>query len=208
MASATKEAPLTKSAVSGFDFAVEADERRNGDVVLQAIPGVRLRGAIDATKPIIADPKQNMREFEAMVPPEQSTGLGMLPKIPGQIIYVNPQKCSYRIVDPLRDNEALCDRIANGLRRRGENITKIVGVKTLEGTIDKDQMKTLCRELRWLVDSGDARNVGAGEVPSMEEIDKLPGDYLLNPGSRTPNMQPRLEKQYAAWIERLSQGGG
>lgn len=211
MATGTKEPPVDKSTLSGYRFGIEADERRNGDILLQSIPGARLRGAIDASKPIIAHPKQNMVDFQPTIPPDQSSGLGMLGKIPGQQIFVNPEKLTYKIVDPLCNNEEICNRIASAMKTSGINVVgdKIYGVKELKGTLDVDRMKTLCRELRWLVESGDAREIpGKGELPSLEEIDKLKGDYLLNPGERTKSMQPRYEKDLEDWVQRLARGGG
>ena len=210
MATDTKERPVEKSSLSEFTFAVEADTRRNGDILLQSIPGQRLRGALDASKPIIAHPKQNEQDFEPTVPPDQMSRLGSLGKVPGQQIFVNQAKKTYRIFDPLRDNEELCGRLAAVLKTK-QMISggKINGVKELKGSIDVDQMKTLCRELRWLVESGDAKVVpGAGDLPSFEDIDKMNGNYLLNPGARIQNSQPRYEKEYESWVQRLSQGGG
>ena len=210
MATDTKERPLEKSTLSGWTFAVEADTRRNGDILLQSIPGQRLRGAIDASKPIIAHPKQNERDFEPTIPIDQTMRLGSFPKVPGQQIFVNPAKRTYKIFDPLRDNEELCNRLVAALKTK-QMVTggKINGVKTITGKIDVDQMKTLCRELRWLVESGDAKIVpGAGDLPSFDDIDKMNGNYLLNPGARIQNSQPRYEKDYEGWVQRLSQGGG
>ena len=142
---ATAEKPLSKATLSGFEFAVEADTKRNGDILLQSIPGQRLRGAIDASKPTIASPKQNMEEFEPTIPADQAAGLGALPKLPGMQIFVNPANRTYKIVDPLYGDEALCNRLASALRTKGQlsKSDKIVGVKPQEGTLDVDRMKTL-----------------------------------------------------------------
>jgi hypothetical protein len=68
-------------------------------------------------------------------------------------------------------------------------------------------MKTLCREVLWLLEAGDVRMV-KGQQPTVEAIDELPGNYLLNPGSRVNSAQPLFEKDYPSWIERLTAAGG
>ena len=197
------------SSTATIGFVVEIDTKRNGDVVLQSIAGVRMRGAIDGSKPIIADPRQNYDDFEKTIPIDQSTGLGVLPKIPGQTIEVNPAKMTYVIVDPLKDNEELCDRISTALKTKGQIVPggKIVGVKERSGKLDIDHMKTLCRELLWLVEDNDAK-VRKGKMPSLDDIEVMKGDFLLNPGSRTQNMQPRLERDFDDWIQNLARSGG
>lgn len=211
MANATQEKPLSKASLSGFEFAVEADEKRNGDILLQSIPGQRLRGALDSSKPIIASPTQNVGEFEPTIPADQAAGLGALPKVPGMQIFVNPAELTYRIFDPLHNNETLCGRLVSALKAKNMAVPggKINGVKPLEGKLDVDRMKTLCRELRQIVEAGDGKVVpGSGELPTYAEIDSLKGNYLLNPGSRTPSMQPQYEKDFDGWRQRLAQGGG
>ena len=210
MTNATQEKARDKSTLTGFSFGLEADERRNGDILLQSIPGARLRGAIDASKPTITHPMQNMGDWEPTIPPDQSSGLGALPKIPGQQIFVNPDKLTYRIFDPLRDNEELCNRIVSAMKVRGQSVSsdRINGLKEVSGKLHVDSMKTLCRELRWLLEAGDMKTIlGTGDLPSMKEIDAMKGDYLLNPGATTKWLQPRYEKEVDSWTEQLARTG-
>ena len=68
-------------------------------------------------------------------------------------------------------------------------------------------MKSLCREVAQLIKLGHMRVV-AGAAPDEEDVDDLPGEYLLNPGSRVQTTQPRYEKDFEKWVSNLSQGGG
>jgi len=207
MPAETKEKPLDKSVLSSFDFTIEADTRRNGDILLKSIPGQRLRGAIRADKTTIASTKQNVDDFQPMVPADQVRGLSQLPNLPGQRLSVNTKDGTYRVFDPLRDDTALCERLVSGLKQRGHSVQRINGVKPLEGTLDVHSMKTLCREIRCLVESGDAKVI-QGDLPSQEDIDKMKGRYLLNAGALTDTTQPRYEDEYEEWKQNLSKVGG
>jgi hypothetical protein len=68
-------------------------------------------------------------------------------------------------------------------------------------------MKTLCREIVWLLNEGSVRVV-KGATPEMDDIDELPGKYLLNPGLRTQTTQPTFEEDYDGWVNQLTRAGG
>ena len=184
-------------------FGIEIDTPRNGDVIIQNIPGCRIRGAVDSSKPV------RNRKGDLVLPIDQVRSLGSLPHIPGQQIHVNPEKLTYTIVDPLRKNEELCKRIHTQLKTtRPMGIgDKIGGVPTKKGTLDVHRMKGLCRELIWLLDSDHAK-MAKGPQPSLEDVNDLPGNYLQNPGSQVNNMQPRYERDFEAWVARLGAMGG
>jgi len=120
-------------------------------------------------------------------------------------LYVNPTKLAYRIVDPLYGDDDLADRLKSRLDAVYETRTsvKLRGAPPQEGTLDKDRMKTLCREMTWLVRDNMAKVV-KGPLPSMEDIEELPGEFLLNPGSQIRTDQPRYEKDLEAWTDRLN----
>jgi len=84
---------------------------------------------------------------------------------------------------------------------------KIKGVDTQRGLLDVHRMKTLVREMTWLVNAGEARVI-KGSLPKIDDVENMPGHFLLNPGSRTPNTQPQFEKDFPAWVERLTAAGG
>lgn len=185
-------------------FSVEIDTPRNGDVMIQSIPGCRLRGGIDSSKPVIVS-----ISGEKGIPVDQARTMGLLPKIPGMRISVNPSKLSYKITDPLFDDEDLCEKIRKGLEAIGSvsGGGKIRGATPLSGKLDEHRMKTLCRELVWLLSSNCAKMVN-GPEPDLDDISELPGKFLLNPGSQVHNSQPQFEEDFSKWVDRLSRSGG
>lgn len=201
MAETAQKAPKLISSVS--PWGIEADHPRNCDLLIQCVPGVRLRSMI-TTKPIYNPQTGNM-----IVPPNQASFLAQFPRIPGMQLHVNPAKLKVKVYDPLVDDPELCDKIKRAMEQatHTSNNAKIKGVPTREETVDEHMMKSLVREMKWLVDAGDARVV-QGSLPDMEEIDELPGNYLLNPGSRVFNTQPRFEKDFNDWVEQLTKAGG
>ncbi len=202
MPTATAE-PKTKTVVT--PFVVEADVPNNGDLLLQSILGCRLRSAIDPSRTVT-----DTATGREMIPKDPSRHLGMLPSVPGMRLHVNPAKLTYTITDPLHDDEGMCEaiRLALNADERPVRSQKITGVPPQDGTLDEHRMKTLCRELIWLLDSNHAKIVGGGSQPRKADVDRLPGHYLLNPGSLVHNLQPRFEKDWPAYIERLSVSGG
>jgi len=196
--------PTAEEKTRVASFGVEIDTPRNGDVVLNSIPGCRLRGAIAASKPGFAK-----RDGDTpTIPRDQATHLGALPPIPGMQLHVNPAKCAYTIIDPLYEDDELCRRIQSAMRANERPISgEIRGVPPQKGELDVHRMKTLCRELHQLVETSYAKVV-KGVLPSMEEIEDLPGKFLLNPGSVIPNSQPLFEEDMEAWVANLHKGGG
>lgn len=198
-----KEAPVTDGGMIVAPFGIEADHPRNCDLLIQSIPNCRLRSAIDGSKPV-----RDAKTGELKVPRDQAINMGDFPKTPGMQLHVDPQSCTYVIIDPLASNEQMRDRVAAWMKQhtayRGG---KIKVDDKLEGTLDKHRMKTLCREMFNLVKDGEAKHV-RGPMPDMQDIEALPGNFLLNPGSRTQNMQPQFEKDFEAWVDRLAGQGG
>jgi hypothetical protein len=68
-------------------------------------------------------------------------------------------------------------------------------------------MKTLCREIVWLLKEKHVKMVSGPEI-SLEDVDELPGKFLLNPGSRVPNTQPHFEEDVPEYINNLRKTGG
>jgi hypothetical protein len=194
--------------VSVAPFTVEADHPRNCDLLLQNIPGGRLRGAIRASKSV--ETKRKGKKVD-VIPKDQARHLGMLPEIPGMRVSVNPAKGVYIITDPLSDDEDLVDQINQGLladeRIHDVDVQGVQPVPDEKGKLDRHQMKTLCRELVRLKELGHIKEVDRGNVPSMKQVDKLPGKYLLNPGAQIPNGQPRYEEDLPAWVDALNRTG-
>jgi hypothetical protein len=187
-------------------FGIEYDHPRNSDGLIQAIPGLRLRGAISAGK-VARDYKTGI----SVIPIGQASFLGQLPSVPGMQLHVNPAKLAYTVIDPLEENEELCEQIRSAINRQ-ENTAihiqgRLKGVPSTSGTIDVNRMKTLVREMLWLVEANEAKVV-KGSCPTLDQIQQMPGKFLLNPGSRIFNTQPQFEEDWVAWVERLTKAGG
>lgn len=193
-----------KRAVSVQPFAIEADHPRNADLMIQSIPGCRLRGALSASKTT-----RDSKTGEEGLPKDQAISMGSLPPIPGMQLHVNPSALTYQILDPLCENEALCERIRRALSdtRPMRSNSKLQGVPPQKGKLDSHRMKTLCRELLRIVEAREAKLI-KGVMPTLDDIDDLEGYYLLNPGAIIQNLQPRYEKDFPAWVDNLGRTGG
>lgn len=204
MPTATQEAPAKEAQMSVIPpFGIEANHPRNCDLVIQAIPGLILRSAFDATKPV-----RDAKTGDLVVPKDQVINMGDFPKTPGMQLHVNSAECTYIVIDPLAKDEAMMEKVQAWVRQKTPyRSAKIKLTAVQEGKLDRHRMKTLCRELMWLVTSGEATKV-KGSIPDMQDIEQLPGHFLLNPGSRVQNTQPVYEKDFEAWIDRLANQGG
>ena len=159
-----------------------------------------MRSTIKPTKTIFA------REDGEMI--ERPTAARMIEglpaSIPGQQLLVDPAKGTYTLTVPIRDDEELCEKIRRAMSQQGIHTdNKIKGVPKKTGTLDADAMKSLCREMLWLVDAGEAI-VCDGVVPSMEDIEDLEGEFLTNACSMGDWKQPRYERDLPAWVETLN----
>ncbi len=187
--------------VSVLEFAIEADGPRNDDLMIQCIPGIKLRSAITGMRTV------KNKQGDDTIPIDQARSLADFPKTPGMRLHVDPAERTYEIIDPLYGDDELCRKVTRWLNNRmmvrtSENIS---GTAPQKGNLDHHRIKSLCREMLQLVDTGYARCV-KGVMPSLEDITELPGDFLLNPGARITNLQPRFEKDWYAWISHLRVG--
>jgi hypothetical protein len=184
-------------------FTIEADHPRNCDLLIQSIPGCRLRSIIDGARPVID------KNGDARIPVDQAKGMASFPRTPGMRVFVNPQEREVIITDPLTENEQLLERVRKAINQQTgiRNDTKIRGVDTRREKLDEHRIKTLCRELRDLLDVKHVKMV-SGPEPTREAIQQMPGKFLLNPGSTVPNTQPRFEDDYSSWLDQLVRSGG
>lgn len=182
-------------------FGIEADHPRNADLLLISLPNTRLRSAIKPTKMIFD------RENGEQITRPTSAGIidGLPSHIPGMQLTVDVPKGQYKVVDPLCDDEDMCEKIQRAMSRQGAFRTdnKVRGVSPRSGTINADQMKTLVREMCRLVDAGEAIVV-RGTKPTEEELENMAGEFLTNPINMGDYHQPRYEKDMAAWVETLN----
>lgn len=196
------EEMLVEDEVTIGPFEIEADHPRNSDLLLRCIPNARLRSTIDGTKSIV-----DSKTGERHVPTDQAIGLASFPRTPGQHLWVDPETCTWKISDPL--TPAHLSSIQRYFKARGGMVVdeKLSGVPDKKGKLDIHQMKSLCREMRWLVDAGEAKHVG-GTLPTMAQIEAMPGKFLLNPGATIRNSQPRYEEDFDEWVSQLDRTGG
>ncbi len=200
MATTAEKKKTARASVS--PFGIEIDNPRNSDVKLQSIPNGRMRTAIKGIVEVFTRKKGG--DQETMTAPASIVS-GMPSKIPGMQLFVNPEKLVFKIVDPLYDDEGLCEKIQRALKMNSDFSVadKIKGAKPREESLPKDNMKNLVREMLWLIDSGDAKVV-KGVKPDMEDIDELQGDYLTNALNPNHFTQPRYEKDMPAWVQSLN----
>jgi len=184
-------------------WAIEIDHPTNSDVILQCIPGARLRTAINPHKGVM-----NRRLGYPVVPVDQAIGLAGFPQTPGMQVHLDVDRCEYKIIDPLYNNEVLLKQVQNFMANKHhmQRIGKLNGAAPITGKLDPHQIKSLCREMWHLVQAKEAKVV-QGKMPSLNDIDGLRGHYLLNPGSIVPNTQPRYEKDLPNFVLGLNSQG-
>ena len=186
-------------------FSIEIDHPQNADMLIQAIEGIpRLRSRITASRTVI-----DSRNGEEYLPEDRSRHLGKYPEIPGMILHVNPGDCQYKITDPLTEKPDLLERIKKQLNR--ERVFRVdgdlKGVPDQKGVLDQHRMKTLIREMHSMLKIKHARLVKGAE-PKLEDINKMEGRFLANPGCIIPNGLPRYEDEMEDYVTNLSRTGG
>ena len=188
-------------------FTIEADGPRNNMLIIQCIPGCVLRSRLDPTRTV-----KDSKTGEEMMPIDQARALSALPKLPGMRLEVDPAKLTYKVSDPLQGDHKLLYQLKKRLSQSKEIPSKLAerfdGMPDEEGTLDAHSMKSLVWELWHIVDAGEAKLVRGVLPKTKDEIEKMKGKRLLNPGARVPNTQPRYVEDYEAWIENLSTRGG
>jgi hypothetical protein len=192
----------TKTLAAVLPFIFEARGQRCDDLIIQCIPGCRLRSAINGMAPVVDS------RGHARVPLDQARALAAFPATPGMQLHVDPGACTYKIVDPLHGNEKALEDISMFFREQGQFSVadRITGKPPTEGKLDVHRMKSLCRELYNIVES--KYGVFVKGIVKLADIEDLPGKFLLNPGSQVPNTQPIYEEEFPAWVENLSRSGG
>lgn len=200
MTEATATKTKTKSTVA--PFGIEADGRRNGDLLLRCLRGHRLRSRFVPTRAA-----KNPRTGEEYIPVDQARAFANWPTIPGQQLHVNPATCQWTITDPLLGDDELCEKIRRAMKRQGQAVgDRIGGVPTQKGVLDVHMMKSLCREMWHIVNTGDAKVV-KGVLPSMEDVEAMDGDFLLDPGTRMNTSRPKFEKDLPEYVRNLGRLG-
>lgn len=195
---------MTATASKVVPFAIEACDPCNCDLVLRTLDGVRLRSLLRPIKTVFSRDPQTGEMVEKSV----SANLlpGMPTNVPGMILSVNPTEGTWKVTDPLCDDEELCEKIRQAINHGGQYqvVHKLRGVPPQQGKMDKDLTKTLVREMLELVEKDCAR-LHSGVLPTREAVDAMPGDYLLFPRNPTEYAMPRYEKDLETWRQAMNQ---
>lgn len=199
MATETEE----RKSLSVSAWGMEAEHPTNSDLLIKCLANVRLRSAVRPVKEVIG-----RRHGEQITKATSADNIDGLPsRVPGMQLHVNPRTRKVRVIDPLLKEEQTLEDINTAMQEAGiPTATKLRAVPTREELLDEDQFKTLVREMVWFVEAGEAV-VARGVKPDLEEVDQLPGDYLLNPGSGSQWNMPRYEKELDEWKKNLNRLG-
>ena len=191
---------IVEEVVDVAPFTIEADHPRNSDLLIQGLENCRLRSAIKPTKEVF------VREggVQELQPAAADMVKGIPGNIPGMQLHINPEKLEWIMSDPLDGNERMLEQIKKAIdTHSGYSVAKeLKAVPLRRGSLDKHQMKTLCRELLNIVNEKQARIV-KGPKPTMEDVENLPGDFLLMSSTRNKWRQPRFEKDHERWADEL-----
>jgi len=131
-----------------------------------------------------------------------------MPEIPGLSLVINAKNKTLMIVDPLKKNRDLLDRI-NSIQAEVSSIAPAGGrafkhVEDQEFQFDDDRFKTLMIELQYFNSERCPikLEIEKGSFPTDEQIAKLAGRELFDPRSNS-RIQPKYADQYDDWQERL-----
>lgn len=200
-----------EESVAVTPFAVEARTPRNQDVMIQNLGRMRLRGAVSSSVEVY-DKQWESEDGSEEIPtrPASAKLIDGIAETPGMILYINPASREWKVVDPMYDDEKKLSRIAKAMKRALGMINvgeKLQGIAPKSGKLGPDEMKSLCKEVVCLVEASEMKVV-KGIAPSMEDVDQLPGRYLLNWSNLNQWKQPRYEDEYDNWVNRMGQISG
>jgi len=187
-------------------FSIEVCHPKNCDVFVQTL-GQKIRGRATHTNTIKRRDRDTGDVVDMPVPAKLIHGLPS--EIPGMILTVNPAELAWKIVDPLKDDPDLCRKIERAMKESESSVypnARIRGVPSKSGILSVHQMKTLCRELCSMLDAEQARIV-KGIEPDREDVDAMPGKYLLNPFNPNTMNQPQFEEDLPGWRDKLNRLG-
>mgnify|MGYP001560780249 CR=1 FL=1 len=193
----------TGDSVQVMPFGVEADDPRFRDLKLDCIAGGYLRSAISGMKGHVNN------KGDDVVPLDQVRHLAGLPRIPGMQLHVNPRDLAWTIIDPLEGDLPLRERLTKWLKEHNQfsGDGTIRGVPKQTGTLDVHLMKSLVREMLQRIRQGEMRVI-KGDPPTWEEMERMPGYLLLNPGMPAGlTTQPTYEKDFDNWKANLERMG-
>lgn len=131
-----------------------------------------------------------------------------MPSIPGIEVHVNPRTRVVEFIDPLEHDQDLLDRInaivadVVAIGPAGGKSFRAVPKQTVKLSVD--EFKTFLIEIAYFdgPDSDWKLIVTSGTIPTIEEIEKLPGRELFDVRSNS-HIQPKYRDDVEKWFERL-----
>lgn len=202
-ASNSRQEAKNQESVGMSAFVIEADHPRNRTLLIKSLPNMKLRSAFSAHKPHV-----DSRSGTHHIPLSQVQS-STLPQTPGMQLAVHPNRRTWQSYDPLSDDPELMAQVNGGgtMMTSGMQQFNMRAVPSRQGTLGVDEFKSLVREMVDLLEAGEAKVVN-GVAPSREQVDALPGRYLLNPGNLVRSTQPRYEEDFEGWVAELGRVGG
>lgn len=138
--------------------------------------------------------------------------LSGMPDVPGMFIEVKPNGRRVRIFDPLepKENAPGEEDYESILQDMNSIIKKAVGgtFKVEESShpiTGEHQFKTLVRELIEWNDAGNIYKLHVGQMPTCDQVDKLPGKYMCN--HYHSGQVPKFEDEWHAYLDNLMRVG-
>jgi len=132
-----------------------------------------------------------------------------MPEIPGLTLIINPKHKTLTIIDPLKKDTDLLDRI-NAIHAEVSSIAPAGGrafkhVPDQKYEFNDDEFKTIVMEFQYYNSSKcpfQLEMINGTSFPTDEQIEKLPGRELFDPRSNS-RIQPKFMDQYDEWQEKL-----
>jgi len=191
-------------------FEVEVHTPRNQDIMVQCLGNMRLRGAVRSTVDVFDkqwlddDEDQDAEDLPTRSAPARL--IEGISDLPGMRIMIHPGELKWKVYDPLHKKEKTFKKIKRAMKRAFGVISvgdTLGGVKPRMGVMDEHTMKSFIREILCFIISEEVRVV-KGVAPSIEDVNALPGRYLLNNSNVGNWHQPRFEDQYNTWVDDMN----
>ena len=132
--------------------------------------------------------------------------MSVMPEVPGVHMQVDTSKKTVRLYDPLEDDTPRMRRIASVLKDNMLGFDGQLGAMPEKVmTLTDDVLKTLLAELI-RKRKNKSLWVKEGNLPSTEDLDKLPGHVLNDPNSSS-SLKAKYKKDAREFAEKLEKIG-
>ena len=131
------------------------------------------------------------------------SAMATMPDIPGQRLEINFQERKLRIFDPLTEDAAKMDQVNHVVNKASVAKGRQLGpVPEQNTTLHADTLKTLLLELLRFQEE-DKLIVVSGRFPNAQQIEKMPGDELFDPGNSS-RFIPRYKRDYDDFAAKVN----